>query len=307
MQKSGMIPYLKKFTYYICICAISTGVFFTNVYAQDGKNLFKQNCSSCHSIGDGKVLGPDLANVNDRREKEWLISFIKSSQSMIKDGDEQAVELYNEYDQINMPDQPLSDEQIASILQYIKSESPEKSTAKEKDRQEDKAEAQKSKKPEILPVDSASAETVEKGKMLFTGEATLTNKGPACIACHHVKHDRIIGGGTLAKELTNSFTGAGKDAGINGLLKNPPFPAMKRAYENSSLTKTEIFQLKAFLKHIEEKQYDQHPRDYTSRMLYAGIAGALLLLGIAGMIWFKRKGNSVNQSIYDRQVHAKDS
>lgn len=86
-----------------------------------GETSFKQTCAACHSIGKGKLVGPDLLNVQERRTEEWLLKFIKSSQSMIKSGDKYADSLFQVYNQVVMPDQPaLSDGQIKDILTYIK-------------------------------------------------------------------------------------------------------------------------------------------------------------------------------------------
>ena len=95
------------------------------VLAQDkAEATFKQTCAACHSIGKGKLVGPDLLNVQERRTEEWLLKFIKSSQSMIKSGDKYADSLFQVYNQVVMPDQPaLSDGEIKDILIYIKSKS----------------------------------------------------------------------------------------------------------------------------------------------------------------------------------------
>jgi preprotein translocase subunit SecG len=58
-----------------------------------------------------------------RRSKTWLISWIKNSQKMIQSGDETALELWEEYKPTVMPAYPFSDEEITSILAYLKVES----------------------------------------------------------------------------------------------------------------------------------------------------------------------------------------
>lgn len=83
-----------------------------------------KSCSACHSIGEGVVVGPDLEGVNERRDKEWLKSFIRSSQNMIKNGDSAAVALFEEYNEAIMPDNDLSDEQTDKILTFIKNYDP---------------------------------------------------------------------------------------------------------------------------------------------------------------------------------------
>ncbi|GAB5525378.1 MAG: hypothetical protein Roseis2KO_32500 [Roseivirga sp.] len=84
-----------------------------------GFKLFKDwGCNTCHAI-DRKVVGPALANIRDRRSDDWLRKFIKNSSAVIESNDSYAVDLYNQYNQLQMPNHDLSDEEIASILEYI--------------------------------------------------------------------------------------------------------------------------------------------------------------------------------------------
>ncbi len=92
---------------------------FTQVQAQEGKELFTV-CAACHTIGGGKLIGPDLAGVNDRHDEAWLIKFIQNSQAMIQAGDEIAVKLFAEYNNIPMPPNNISDDQVRTLLNYIK-------------------------------------------------------------------------------------------------------------------------------------------------------------------------------------------
>lgn len=88
----------------------------------DGAALFKAQCAQCHSTGDNKVIGPGLKNIHTRRNEAWLLPWIKNSQAVIKSGDAYAVKLYNEYNQTAMPSFSLSDDEIKSILAYVKAE-----------------------------------------------------------------------------------------------------------------------------------------------------------------------------------------
>lgn len=87
-----------------------------------GASLFKANCTQCHAINE-LVIGPALKDVHERRETDWLISWIRNSQKLIQSGDETAVELWEEYKPTVMPAYPFSDEEITSLLAYIKVES----------------------------------------------------------------------------------------------------------------------------------------------------------------------------------------
>ncbi|WP_189602744.1 c-type cytochrome [Salinimicrobium marinum] len=86
--------------------------------AAAGKALFNSLCAACHKL-DGNSIGPPLRGVAERRENDWLHSWISNSAAMIAAGDETAVEIYNEYNQTAMPPFPqLSDEDIDNILAY---------------------------------------------------------------------------------------------------------------------------------------------------------------------------------------------
>src|SRR5699024_7244178 len=81
----------------------------------DGKALFRTNCAACHAMNQN-LVGPALEGVTERRDSAWLYSFIKNSQAMIQDGDPIAVELFNKFNQVPMPPQNLTNEEIGSIL-----------------------------------------------------------------------------------------------------------------------------------------------------------------------------------------------
>jgi len=89
----------------------------------EGEKLFKTTCTACHQISDQTLVGPGLKNVDKRRSANWIVKFVKNSQALIKSGDKQAVEVFNKFNQVPMPNHDYSDAQILSILAYIKSES----------------------------------------------------------------------------------------------------------------------------------------------------------------------------------------
>jgi len=78
-------------------------------------------CKACHTIGGGKLVGPDLKGVTERREEAWLIKFIQNSQELVTAGDPIAVKVFEENNKVPMPPNPqLSAEQVKDILLYIK-------------------------------------------------------------------------------------------------------------------------------------------------------------------------------------------
>lgn len=97
------------------------------VQAQDldeGKTLFKSNCAACHTIGKGKLTGPDLKDVTQRVSHEWITAFVKNSTAVIESGDEYAKKIFNEYNKTIMTAHPhLTDENISNIIAYIDDQS----------------------------------------------------------------------------------------------------------------------------------------------------------------------------------------
>lgn len=110
---------MKKNISIFSILLISFLLFLDISYAQNQPPAEWAVCSACHTIGKGKLIGPDLKGITERRDEAWLISFIKSSQTMVKSGDEIAVQLFEEYNKIPMPDNAFTDEQVKGLLAYI--------------------------------------------------------------------------------------------------------------------------------------------------------------------------------------------
>jgi len=83
-----------------------------------GKLDFESKCLACHSVGQGKKLGPDMAGVTRRRSKDWLAKWLKAPDKMLEtDADARA--MLKEYNNIPMPNQNLSDLEIKRYLAYF--------------------------------------------------------------------------------------------------------------------------------------------------------------------------------------------
>ncbi|MBI2073784.1 MAG: cytochrome c [Gemmatimonadetes bacterium] len=86
-----------------------TGPSTTQRQTDQGQKNFQTLCSVCHTIGGGRLVGPDLQGVSERRSEAWIIRFVQHSQELVAAGDPDAVALFQEFNRIPMPDQPLSD------------------------------------------------------------------------------------------------------------------------------------------------------------------------------------------------------
>ena len=260
-----------------------------------GENVFNTTCFVCHTVGKGRLIGPDLAGVTDRRTQEWLMSFIKSSQTMIQEGDVEAVALAEEYPGLIMPDSLMSDAQIRDIIDFLKATGTTivtvsgRSTIAEKTLETP------------LPSLETSEQEILVGQQLFQGKRRFINDGVACNACHDVRNDTVIGGGILAAELTTVFSRMGGE-GVRAIIGQAPFPIMQAAYQDKPLAPDEVRALVAFLEFTDQKGYNKFPRDYGIGLFFSGTIGAGILFVLFGLIWRNRKVGSVNQAIYDRQT-----
>jgi mono/diheme cytochrome c family protein len=255
-----------------------------SVSAGEGADLFQQKgCAACHTIGGGRLVGPDLAGVQDRRTKEWLRAFIKSSQSVIRSGDADAKALADQYPGLVMPDQPLTDPQIDAILAHIGGGAGGTVAA-----------------AAPTPPAKPTPEQIARGKKLFHGEERLAANGPACRTCHHVSGDSVAGGGVLAVDLTHAVARRSA-AGVRAIVAASPFPAMQQAYAARSLTDDEVTALVAYLQDADENRQLEATAAYGLRFALLGIVGAALLNGLYALVWVARKRGPINQSIFERQ------
>ena len=105
---------------------LTTYLFFFSLFIafaqepdiQAGKKLFNANCAACHKLNK-KAVGPALRGVSAKYDQDWLYKWIKNSSAMIKDGDPQAVSIWEEYNKVAMNAFPLlSNSDIDNILAY---------------------------------------------------------------------------------------------------------------------------------------------------------------------------------------------
>ncbi|MEE2953752.1 MAG: cytochrome c3 family protein [Bacteroidota bacterium] len=95
-------------------------LWFTPLFAEvDGEALFKSNCTACHSIGENRLIGPGLKGITEKRDRDWLIEWIRNSQEFIKSGDSEAVKLWEEWQPSVMTPFYFSDEEFDALLAYL--------------------------------------------------------------------------------------------------------------------------------------------------------------------------------------------
>ena len=270
----------------VCTILVSFFPFPGPVQAQDagqGQESFETLCAACHTIGGGRLVGPDLEGVSERRNEQWIIDFVQHSQDLVQAGDADAVAVFEEYNRIPMPDQALSDDEVRGVLAYIGGAAGTEAAA-----------------PSAAGT-AATDEQVALGRELFQGKARLANSGPSCMSCHDVRSEGVVGGGALAIGLTDAVSRLTLP-GVGAVIRNPPFPVMQRAYADRPLTDPEVEALVGFLQRADAEQEHHEARAYGMQFLLAGIVGTVILLGLYTLAWRKRRKGTVNQVVFDRQV-----
>jgi len=91
--------------------------------ADRGKKLFSnKQCNTCHTIGRGKAVGPDLRGVTQRRPLEWIRGMIRTPEVMLLQ-DSTAQALRREHGDIAMPNMKLSEQETEALIHYLASQS----------------------------------------------------------------------------------------------------------------------------------------------------------------------------------------
>ena len=104
------------------LCALGSGLLAQDI--EQGEQLFKSNCTSCHYLGpeEKKLIGPGLnSEIFEEHSQEWLYKWIRNSSELIESGDKVANALFEEYNKSVMTSFPyFSDDDLLNILEYIK-------------------------------------------------------------------------------------------------------------------------------------------------------------------------------------------
>lgn len=271
---------------------ITASLLNLKINAQDAAALFKP-CSVCHSIGKGRMVGPDLSGITAKRSEDWLIKFIQSSKSVIASGDADAVAIAKEFNNTPMPDNVLTAQQIKSILVFIDGGigNTKGSSAKE-------TELSVLQKSLDSLIKANSTTSILIGNELFNGYRRFENGGLSCASCHNASQNGY--GGLYAKDLTNAFSRLGGLAGIKGIIGIPPFPAMTLAYKDHPITEEENAYIQLYLQKTN-KLNPQGPIVQKAVLFYGGFAIGIFIVGLIILFWFKHKRRSVNHLIMKRQ------
>lgn len=260
----------------------------TAMEAQDASAFFRQNCSACHTVGGGHLIGPDLEGVTKRKDRTWLVKFLQNPKAMIDSGDPYAAKLLQDAPgRMVMPTVAgMSPDLANSLLDYIDGGlGPSKAPS---------VESAISERPFSL-ADSAL------GTQIFLGERALINGGPPCASCHTLGTIGGLGGGRLGPDLTHASDRLGGRKGLGAWLSSPPTPTMQAVFAKHPLQSEELFSLLATM---EEANNQSRPAGSSSilRFFALGFIGMLVGLSLLQLAW-RGRIRSVRRSIV--RAHAR--
>jgi len=236
--------------------------------AQDRVDDFRRNCTSCHTVGGGRLVGPDLFNVTERKDRAWLARFIVDPQGVIDSGDAYALKLLEEARGVKMTPVPgMTLDRAMNLLDLIEAESA----------------LEKSQFAGIKISDRPfTAADVEAGSRIFLGIDRLANRGPACVSCHSVNGIGVLAGGKLGPDLNAVFERLNGRKGLATWLSAPPTPIMQSVFSNHPFDEDEILPLVAFFadKAVAPPESGQAATLIFILLGMVGTAGALVLFDV---------------------------
>ncbi len=241
--------------------------------SEETVEYFRLNCTSCHTIGGGRLTGPDLKDVAERQSIEWLTTFIVDPKRVIDSGDADAQALFKEANGLYMPTLPgMTRQRAAALLELIAYES-----TKEESRFKG---LQISDRP-------LTQHDIDRGQRLFEGTEAIASGAPSCLGCHTIDGTGGFGGGRLGPDLTDAFSRLEGRKALASWLAAPPGLTMQPVFKDRPIEGEEVLALVAYLKSRAEAgppATKQGPLEF----LIAGIAGVMGALVLFDLIWRRR-------------------
>ncbi len=242
----------------------------TTIPAQDAATFFRQNCTSCHTIGGGRLTGPDLKNVTLRQDRGWLSRFILNPKGIIDSGDPYAVKIKQEARDVIMPSIPtLKPEMVQAILDLIEAES-------------------KLEPSQFVGLtigdEPFTPVQVSEGLSLFLGKVRLSGGGAACISCHTVNGVGGLSGGRLGPDLTLVYERLQGRKALASWLNAPATATMQPLFADKPFTQGEILALTAFLEDVA-RGGGQDTSPAALNFFLMGLVGTMIALALFEAAW----------------------
>jgi len=185
----------------------------TTTHVDVAAKTYAQKCAGCHTVGGGKLTGPDLLPTRAWPKSE-LATKVKLMEPRVG---------------------PLTQDDINQFVDLLQD-------ARAQERIHVAQELASRAVAATLAPASESA-----GQKLFEGTTRLANGGIACITCHRAGGQ----GGSLGPDLTALHTRMGKIAMISA-IQQTQFLVMSGTYKNQPITAQEAVHLAEYLSNPEQ-------------------------------------------------------
>lgn len=87
--------------------------------AEEGQEVFQTKCTVCHQATDQKLIGPGLKGITKIRTPAWIMNMITNPDTMTHH-DPVAEALFNQFNQTQMTNQGLSDQEAREVLEFLR-------------------------------------------------------------------------------------------------------------------------------------------------------------------------------------------
>lgn len=260
--------------------------FSSTCWAQEAEQFFREHCVSCHTIGGGRLTGPDLKNVTARKERDWLLRFMLDPRAMIDSGDPYAQQIFEDSRRVLMPAiAGMTPQRANALLDLIEAESRlEESQFKG---------LQISDRP-FTPND------IELGRKIFLGQRKLANSAPACLACHTAQGLGGLSGGRLGPDLSRAYERLGGRKSMGAWLFAPATTTMGPLFRDHPLEPEEILPLLAYFESTA-KAGGEDESVALLNFFFLGLGGTVLALVIFDALW-KNRFRTVRAALVERRT-----
>jgi len=267
----------------ICLLVLAAG---EKAWGQEAAQFFRQHCVSCHTIGGGRLTGPDLKNVTERKDAEWLARFLTNPRAMIDSGDPYAQQLFEDSRRVIMPTiAGMTLERANALLDLIKAESQlEESQFKG---------LQISDRP-------FTQNDIDSGRGIFLGHRKLANNAPACLSCHTMRGLGGLSGGRLGPDLTRAYERLGGRNSMGAWLFAPATTTMGPLFRDHPLEPEEILPLLAYFESTA-KAGGEDESVALLNFFFLGLGGTVLALVIFDALW-KNRFRTVRAALVERRA-----
>jgi protein SCO1/2 len=154
----------------------------------NGEQLFRTRCQTCHTVtGDepADALGPDLLGVTSRRDKSWLLNWLRAPDQMLEAEDPIAMELLARYGNVAMPNMRLNRQEAGDLLDYLAAEGERLLGSAEKT--STRASAPPAADGDVVAIMNAWVRETDAKATVNAGYMTLINVGPSDVTLVRVE------------------------------------------------------------------------------------------------------------------------